>query len=249
MDLKAAFLEKWRRYFDGTQLPICFQYRDEPGEGLLKPAPGQACVVGQLARARRGERIAFDADAVGCFGGKRYLGFPHELRPGFEHFLSYGIPGKLEGERYKKSPEIVKELMRKAPEFAAPAKYLAVRRWDALSPEDAPEVVVFFAKPDVLSGLFTLAGYEESDPVAVIAPFTAGCGTLVLYPYLERKRERPRAVLGNFDVSARPCVGPDELTFAVPFEKLARMVGDMDESFLITESWNKVLRRISAGGA
>jgi len=29
--------------------------------------------------------------------------------PHFEYFLSCGIPGKLEGERYKKSPELVKE--------------------------------------------------------------------------------------------------------------------------------------------
>ena len=246
MGLQAAFLEKWRTYFGGAELPICFEYRDEPGEGLVKPAVGQVCFVAQLMRARRGERIAFNAEAVGCWGGKRYLGFMQDLRPGFEYFLSYGIPGKMEGERYKKSPEVVKELMAKAPEFEAPAKHLAVRRWDALVAADAPEVVVFFAKPDVLSGLFTLAGFEESDPVAVIAPFAAGCGTIVLYPYLERKRERPRAVLGNFDVSARPCVGPDELTFAVPFEKFARMVRDMDESFLITESWNKVLRSISA---
>jgi hypothetical protein len=31
------------------------------------------------------------------------------LVPHFEYFLSYGIPRKLEGQRYKKSPEPVKE--------------------------------------------------------------------------------------------------------------------------------------------
>lgn len=33
------------------------------------------------------------------------------IRPDFEYFLSCGIPGKMEGEPDKKSPELVKEIM------------------------------------------------------------------------------------------------------------------------------------------
>jgi hypothetical protein len=51
---------------------------------------------------------------------------------------------------------------------------------------DDPEVVIFFAQPDVLSGLFTLANYDEADPNGVFAPFAAGCGSIVHYPYLEK---------------------------------------------------------------
>jgi hypothetical protein len=47
-----------------------------------------------------------------------------------------------------------------------------------------------------------------------------------------------------FDVSARPCVAENLLTFAVPFEKFRTMVDNMEESFLITESWGKVRKRI-----
>lgn len=32
--------------------------------------------------------------------------------PNFEYFLSCGIPGKLEGERYKKTPELVRSWRR-----------------------------------------------------------------------------------------------------------------------------------------
>jgi hypothetical protein len=46
-------------------------------------------------------------------------------------------------------------------------------------------------------------------------------------------------------VSARPFVEEDVLTFAVPIAKFERMVGNMDESFLTTESWAKVRRRIA----
>lgn len=149
-------------------------------------------------------------------------------------------------ERYKKSPELVLELLARMPEFQAPARYLVVKRWDQLAPEDEPGIVVFFAPPDVLSGLFTLAGYAEPGMDAVTAPFGSGCASVVYHPYLELGSAHPRAVLGMFDVSARPCVPAGVLTLAVPWPKFAGMVNDMDESFLITESWHKVQVRMRA---
>jgi len=105
-------------------------------------------------------------------------------------------------------------------------------------------VIIFFATPDVLSGLFTLANFDAPQPNGVIAPFGAGCATIVDYPYKELKSSEPRAVLGMFDVSARPCVPSTVLTFAVPWPKYVRMVDNMRESFLVTKSWNKVIMRM-----
>jgi len=150
----------------------------------------------------------------------------------------------MEGERYKKSPELVKELMKNQPVFKAPAKYIVLKRWDLLEESDNPDVVIFFARPDVISGLFTLCGYDESEPNGVIAPFGAGCASIIQNPYLEKDSDQPRSFIGMFDVSARPYVSADELTFAAPINKFERMVGNMDESFLITESWKKVQKRI-----
>ncbi len=164
--------------------------------------------------------------------------------PNFEYFLSYGIPGKLEGERYKKSPELVTEHMKHQTSFKAPAKYIMFKRWDSMEKGDKPLVIIFFAPPDVLSGLFTLANFDEPEPCGVIAPFCAGCGSIVDYPYKELKNERSRAVLGMFDVSARPFVPAGVLTFAIPWPKFVRMVDNMEESFLITRSWEKVKNRI-----
>jgi hypothetical protein len=47
-----------------------------------------------------------------------------------------------------------------------------------------------------------------------------------------------------FDVSARPCVPSNVLTFAVPWSKYVRMADNMKESFLITKSWDKVRARM-----
>jgi hypothetical protein len=243
--LKDEFTGLWGEYFPGAELPMCFYYADEPGgaEPVTPPA-GHRCLIADLARVRKGRSISFDADGISCFGGKRYLGFPTELMPNFEYFLSHGIPGELEGERYKKSPELVKEFVQHAPPFEAPAPCIIFKRWDALDEPDEPAVVVFFAQADVLSGLFTLANFDEAEPDAVFCPFAAGCGSIVRYPYLEGAAARPRAVLGMFDVSARPCVPHDTLSFAVPMSKFERMVVNMRESFLITRSWDKVKRRI-----
>ena len=244
--LRERFLPLWKTHFDGAELPLCLFYCDDPGPTKVVPKPpGHTCMIGQLSRARRGEALCFEADSLGCFGGKRYMGFTDQVMPDFEHFLSCGIPGKMEGERYKKTPEIVREAFAKIPVFRAPARYAIFKRWDRLEPSDVPAVVIFFASPDVLSGLFTLAGFDETRPETVIAPFGAGCATIVQYPYLQGQTEDGRAVLGLFDVSARPFVEKDVLTFAVPMARFERMVRNMDESFLITESWAKVRRRIA----
>ncbi|HOZ46523.1 MAG TPA: DUF169 domain-containing protein [Candidatus Hydrogenedentes bacterium] len=244
--LKQAFIERWAKYFPGEELPITFFYSNDPASGESVPSPkGHRCVVSLLTLARRGRDICLDVEAVGCSGGKRYFGFTSDLMPNFEYFLSCGIPGQLEGERYKKSPEMVRALMANAATFTAPAPYIVFKRWDRVAESDEPVAVIFFVRPDVLSGLFTLAGFDEVNPNAVAAPFGAGCGTIVQYPYLERDAECPRAFIGMFDVSARPCVSADILSFATPMKKFVRMIANMDESFLITESWQRVRERIA----
>jgi hypothetical protein len=243
--LKQQFIERWSKYFLNTPLPIAFYYTDNPGQ---VPVPafveGRHCFVDDLVAVRQGQSMCFEAKSVICPGGKRYLGFTQNLMPNFEYFLSCGIPGKLEGERYKKSPELVFELLKGNPVHPAPGKFIVFKRWDALDETDQPQVVIFFAPPDVLSGLYTLANYDEPTNEAVFCPMGAGCATIVQYPLQECRSDRPRAVLGMFDVSARPGVDPTCLTFAVPLQKFERMVDNMDESFLITGSWEKVRSRL-----
>jgi len=243
---KEEFIKLWQKYFSEAELPIVFYYTNELGHAdMVKPSLEEhRCLFADLSEVRQGRSLCFDATSIGCFGGKRYLGFSNEVMSNFEYFLSYGIAGKLEGERYKKSPELVKETMKKLPEFKAPGRFIVFKRWDMLGERDEPEVVVFFARPDVLSGLFTLANFDESEPNAVCAPFAAGCGSIVQYPYLERASKRPRAVLGMFDVSARPFVPKDVLSFSVSIGKFVRMIENMEESFLITRSWAKVKQRM-----
>jgi uncharacterized protein (DUF169 family) len=243
--MRDVFISLWRKYFNDAELPITFYYTDEEGYAeLAMPGSLPRCVVGVLMKVRQGKAICINADSIGCFGGKRYLGYADKMFPNFEYFLSCGIPGKMKGERYKKSPVLVRESMKNSAEFKAPGRFVVFKRWDMLEEADEPEVVIFFASPDVLSGLFTLASFDEADPNGVITPFGSGCSSVIQHPYLEGKSSRPRAVIGMFDVTARPLVPQGTLTFSVPMGKFGRMVGNMEESFLITDSWKKVQKRI-----
>jgi hypothetical protein len=244
--VKNVFSLLWRKYFNGAELPICFYYTNEGGStDKVKPGSVSRCLIGALSEVRKGRSLCFDADSIGCPGGRRYAGFADKLMPNFEYFLSCGIPGKMQGERYKKSPELVREVMKLWPVFRAPGRFIVFKRWDLLGESDQPEVVTFFARPDVLAGLFTLASFDEAEPNGVIAPFGSGCSSIIQHPYIEGKSDRPRGVIGMFDISARPFVPPEVLTFSVPMAKFVRMIGNAEESFLITDSWRKVQERIA----
>jgi hypothetical protein len=249
MDLafRDEFTTRWRRYFGRAPLPVAFFYTDRE-DGPAVPADPHRCLIGLLHRAWTGEPMRLPVQSIGCAGGKRYAGFATGLRPNFEYFLSCGIPGRMEGERYKQSPELVREIMARSPVLTAPGRFLVFKPWEMLGAEDEPEAAIFLATPDVLSGLFTLAGFDEVESEHVMAPFGAGCATVVMHAVLEQRKERPRCVLGNFDVTCRPLVPADTLTFAVPLKKLQRMNAGMEESFLITPTWDAVRRRIIGEG-
>lgn len=244
-DLKDRFISRWETYFPGAELPIAFYYTDDASQAqLVAPPEGRGCLMAQLNDVRRGESLSFNVNSIACSGGKRYTGFSQQLMPNFEYFLSCGIPGQMEGERYKKSPDIVREMMRKAPSFVAPAPFIVFKRWDKLEATDDPAAVIFYATPDVLAGLFTLANFDRVEPDGVFSPMGAGCATIIQYPYFEREKDEPRAVIGLFDLSARPWVKRDIITFAVPINKFTCMVADMDQSFLTTPTWDRIKARM-----
>jgi uncharacterized protein (DUF169 family) len=244
---REEFIVLWKKFFGDVELPITFYYTDEEGRAeLVKPGSVHRCVIAALQQVRKGKALCFDSESIACTGGRRFLGFSQEMMSNFEYFLSCGIPGVMEGERYKKTPEIAAAAQKYVPLFKAPARFTVFKRWDSLNESDEPDVVIFFAPPDVLSGLFTLANFDETEPNGVFTPFSSGCSSIVQIPFLEKNSARPRAVIGLFDVSARPFVPENALSFSVPMNKFKQMVHNMEESFLTTNSWKAVQKRIPA---
>lgn len=175
---RGRFISLWSKYFGDAQLPMAVFFSDERGLKTSPiPEPG-TCIVTLLPQVREGKTLCLSAESRICGGARRYLGFAADsVMPDFEYFLSYGIPGKLEGERYKKSPELVRESMKLSAPFKAPKHFMVFKRWDKLSASDEPEIVVFMAGLDTIAGLFTLANFDEVEPNAVICPF--GLGMLI----------------------------------------------------------------------
>ena len=244
--------EKYDKFHERLGLkehPLAAFYSNEkPGAGLSPKEQGHVCMFALLRRARqKGETVYFDAEHVGCFGGGYYMGFQATARQNIEYFLSCGIPGEMEGERYIKNPETAREYFASVQPRKAPGRYCIFKSLNKVSAQEEPEVVIFFAPPDVLAGLFTLTNYAAERFDAVSIPFSSGCGAILTHPLKEAEKKNPGAILGLFDVSARPFVEPDFLTLAMPTRLFFSLLDNQDESFLITRSWEAVRKRVEKG--
>ncbi len=240
--------ESWRQFYETLGLkesPLGVYYTNDKPDGVTPKEGIQGCMIGLLQNARKkGKMVYFDKNHFGCPGGAYYMGFRELPMPNIEYFLSCGIPGKMEGERYIKTPELAKEFFKKMKPRPAPATYCVLKPIEKFTENESPEVIILFASPDILSGLFTLTNYALERTDAVYAPFGSGCSAILTYPLKEAEKPDPRAVLGLFDVSARPMVEKDVLTLSMPYPLFLKLLGNVSGSFLETESWKKVLQRI-----
>jgi len=230
--------------------PVATIFTDEKPEGALQYREGErGCVIAMLTAASEGETVVFDRNTTGCRGGTAGLCYGSDYGSfpgGFEYFLSTGRgEGYPEGEGYKKSPELVRTLLDALLITAVPFVYRVLMPLSKVDPDrDRPELVTFYANPDQLSALVVLANYGRASNDNVIIPFGAGCQTTCLIPYHEAQRELPRAVVGVTDISARPQVDPNVLSFTVPFKMFEEMEGNVRGSFLDRKAWKKVVERI-----
>ncbi len=202
-----------------------------------------SCVVRHVWRARRnGKPASFDTTRFGCLGGAFFLGY---LKPQLEaviHYVSTGGPGR-EGEHYIDRPERFRAILDHLDPRPAPARYCVFQPLSRFLEGD-PELVIFFARPEVLSGLHQLATFVSGDPEVVASPWGAACANLVAWPLHYLATGRPRAVLGGWDPSARVYLKTDELTFAVPWSLFRAMADRWQESFLAHDAWRAVRKKV-----
>ena len=229
--LKIAFGEK-------VELPIAFWYSD-----IAEPAPQRVngCLFKALDATRKGTSITLDAETIGCTGGKFYAGFiefPEKMIPNF-------VSCK---EKYKKTPEMVTEFALGIGHTYAEKPYLHFARIDSLDTLDHVEGVLFFATPDVLTGLITWAFFDNNEPNAISTPFGSGCSSTVSQVVAENRKGGKRIFLGLFDPSVRPYVEANVLSLAIPMSRLQEMYLTFDDSSLVdTHAWSKVRARINEG--
>ncbi|OGP50350.1 MAG: hypothetical protein A2Y79_11535 [Deltaproteobacteria bacterium RBG_13_43_22] len=261
--------EEMTEFFERLGLkeePLGMFYTDHPPKEGFAPKPGNlptremeikgeinwgsifenfSCVMGNIWRARRkGTAAYFDRERFGCLGGAFYLGF---LKPQLEfiaYYISTGIPNQIQGEHYLESPEITRHFFQIVDPRPAPARYCVFKPISHFTRNEQPELVIFFARSEILCGLNQLATYVTNDFEAVFSPFGAGCTGLVTWPLKFLAEGKLKAVLGGWDPSDRKFLKPDELAFTVPWEMFERMIRRWPDSFLKTPTWEIVRKKI-----
>ena len=213
-----------------------------------------SCLLGNVWLARNKKKAAWISHAeCGCMGGGFYAGM---YRPYLEmnvHYVSTGVPGTpIEGEHYLPSPESMRAFMEDSTPPEPLGKYCVVKPLEQFTSEEPPLVTAFFARPEVLTGLHTLACYAAASHNAVVSPFGAGCTNMIAWPLIYRQRGEERAVLGGFDPSVRKFMKTDELTFSMPLSLYAKMLDSLESSALTRHTWTgdrkKVLKSRRAWG-
>jgi hypothetical protein len=227
----------------------------------LRNVAGCFCRQRKARRLRRGDfRLHRRRGRDGLRGSVYEEGFCHFLSSGIEGWAGGAavaemvkpfLPGEaydnfIHGERYIRSPELVKRFLKALPITQIPKRYVVFRPLADVDPaQEPPQTVIFFANPDELSALVVLANYGRGDNENVIIPFAAGCQTIGIYPYREANIARPRAVVGLTDLSARVCIrkplGDNLLSFAMPFTLFREMEANVEGSFLQRHTWQELL--------
>jgi len=259
-----------------THEPIGILFSNSKPENVKQFKPGKwGCVMFMLAAAVKGETAVFDRETFGCQGGGTGLGFGNQYKnfaggeECFCYFLSVGnecwetgrqaaecvkpylrpdaFEDFLYGERYKKSPELVKKFIQGLPIVDIPHEYVIFKPLkDIDSQQEKPEVVVFLGDMDQISALSILANYHRETTDNVIFPHAAGCMSIGIYAFNEAKSETPRAVLGLNDISARlslkRLIKDDVMSFAIPYQLFVEMEENVEESFLKRSTWKDLIK-------
>ena len=217
-----------------VQLPLLFGYSDKPIASTEKIG---GCFFKGLQAAREGTPVSLSAEVIGCGGGKLYTGFTDmpERVPGFVSLK----------EKYKKTPQMVIDYVEDLGLKRAEQTYLNFVRIDKAESFDGFEGIMFYATPDMLSGLCGWAFFDTNAADAVVTRFGSGCSSVVSMTIVENARQGQRCFMGLLDPSVRPYVGTNELSFTIPMSRFKSMMETMKECFLFdSHAWKKVKARL-----
>lgn len=207
-----------------------------------------SCVMGNVWLARKKKAAAFiSPEEYGCFGGAYYCSMIKPHLRFIENYVSTGFEGSpVHGERYMSSPETMRAFLEKVEPRDAPARYCIFKPLSQFGDGQTPEFVIFFARPEVLCGLFVQATFATGDMECVVSPFGASCTNMVAWPLYYQQQGLEKAVLGGMDPSARKFMKGDEMTFTVSWELYRKMLSALPESmFNVDGAWPQVRKKVA----
>ena len=257
--------------------PVALIWTNDRPEGASQFKEGKwGCVMWHFANAAKGKIAVFDRNTFGCWGGGVGLGFGNQYVkfPGgeecFHYFLSTGnknwekgrAVGEglkpyvsedfydefMEGERYVKTPEAVKEFVTQLPIVDIPYQFVVFKPLNQVDPQKENVIVIAFpVDPHQLVALIVLSNYGRDTFENVIVPWGAGCQSIGILTYREINKKPQRAVIGMTDLSARKNIrkqlGDNIMTISMPYEMFLELEGYVEGSFLERPTWRALLGR------
>lgn len=229
------FIENFVEAFGSTaQLPLVFGYSDT---AIAETNKIGGCFFKGLQEAREGNGVSLSAEVIGCGGGKLYTGFA-DMPEYVPNFVSLK-------EKYKLTPEMVADYIDGLELKKASKRYLNFQRIDKMESLEWVEGVLFYANPDMLSGLCGWAFFDNNHNDAVVARFGSGCSTVVSMTVAENARQGHQCFIGMLDPSVRPWVGENELSFTIPMSRFTEMMKTMRQCFLFdAPAWQRLKARM-----
>jgi uncharacterized protein (DUF169 family) len=226
-------------------LPVGMYYSDERPENAVSfNKKGSGCIMPLIFSSTKGKTIAFDKDTTGYACSAFYLGYQDWIFNGIECLLTDGAGLNRSGERFVKTKEQVISYVESLVPKRLNNKVTVFKPLTEFSEDEIPEIVIFFANADELSGLVYLVHYAQPKRDDIItASFASACGSVAAFPMKYKDEGKLKAVWGMHDISARLRLPKDLMTLTIPYNLLVNMCRDIDETFVITETWEKIKER------
>ena len=204
-----------------------------------------SCMMARVLQCREKKTTTWlSANAFGCPGASHFAGF---FKPAMEygiHHISTGVPGMMDGTLSLPSMESARLFYKTVDVPPAPKAYCVIQPLSVFKDAEEPEVIVYFARGELLGALCALTAFTTGEPESVVVPFGAGCTNIAAWPRHYREQGLQRAVLGGNDMTCRSFYKLDEMSFAVTTDLYRKMLEAAPNSFLKTEVWEKVKKRI-----
>jgi uncharacterized protein (DUF169 family) len=178
----------------------------------------KGCTLRMLNDVIAGKRLVLTEDQCSCGGGRSGFGFLDglpEMPGGIENFLSCGCgEGFPPGEKLKDSPETAKKMLLSEPQQVLGShNVIEFKPYEA---GDTPDLVTVLVNADQLSALVNLYTFRTGAWDNIIMPMTSGCASIARIPFGELHSEKPRAVIGIADITARFFFDKDKVTIQPP---------------------------------
>jgi hypothetical protein len=228
---------------------VGFMHADKkPQNALGFKSQGAGCVAPLIFSAAKGKIVAFDKDTTGYPCSTFYFGYSDWVFEGIEYFLSSGPVNGRECERFIKTAEKAKEFVKSFKQEEKTKGALVFKPINEFTENEKPEIIIIFANPDQMSALNQLIHFNHPmERDRVITGFASACMSFYTIPMQYIKKGEQKAFWGLHDISIRPAFPKDLTSMAMPIEMFLEILSIMEESFLFTEKWNKLLFRIKEG--